>query len=666
MTGVSDPNHALRISAMVVFAATMLAGGSCPAAEEPANLATISLFDGERRELFNTWGGAWGIGSMRGISVQSQCVHSGRHALCVELGAVEAGQARHFQCLASGFGRAESYHQTRDLTRYERLEFHVRNATSAAMRGTIQIKDYRDALEHRALYQFELPATSAWGHVSVPLTITDAGWTLHGQPDLSRVLTIDFMVEPQAALSGGQTYWDDLVLVEPGGQVNIDTSPLPLLVERLARRQWDALWAARSRDHGLIPNHSYQSTDAGLNTTAAVLWMLPAATRRNWVTSKEAEGYVAQLAKTLDRLLDRAEHLPPRSMDWVTLKPSIPEESSVDAAFLALALHQYKSQSTTSPMLREAIGRIQDRFNFAPFACPVGWSMAYRYAPPKGFVALTYNGYTNEAKVVSLAAHLSKRHHVPIETCWNTDVHRVRAQLVGFNRAPVVHALSEFRAPFTQALLNLFVDVRERGLDQYPDNHLAANPWQNFVCYQQGVMARLAELGRPYLVQPDAGDDGSLTNYQQFSLYADFGQSDLFMPWSVAFALLAGADRADEALRFLLRHHLHGPLGLADSAQWETGAPQPRTVTARHDFWNTALSTIALLEWLDGDARLSKSFAALPEVREALDRVFPTGPRTAAKPNQIAVQTPGSHGISELGRGDRQGTPLPANPTAAN
>jgi hypothetical protein len=47
-------------------------------------------------------------------------------------------------------------------------------------------------------------------------------------------------------------------------------------------------------------------------------------------------------------------------------------------------------------------------------------------------------------------------------------------------------------------------------------------------------------------------------------------------------------------------------------------------VTARHDFWNTGLSTMALLEWLDGEARLSKAFAAEPEVRAALDRVFPT------------------------------------------
>jgi hypothetical protein len=45
-------------------------------------------------------------------------------------------------------------------------------------------------------------------------------------------------------------------------------------------------------------------------------------------------------------------------------------------------------------------------------------------------------------------------------------------------------------------------------------------------------------------------------------------------------------------------------------------------VTARHDFWNTSLSTMAFLEWLDGDGRASRQMASLPEVRTALDRVF--------------------------------------------
>jgi hypothetical protein len=352
-------------------------------------------------------------------------------------------------------------------------------------------------------------------------------------------------------------------------------------------------------------------------------------------------------------------------VDWVTLKPSLlPEESSVDAAFLALALHQYRSLGATPAELCREIGRVQDRLDFAAFARPDGWRMAYRYATrsrPAGFVAGTYDGYTNEANIISLAAHLTGRQRIPIEAHWNSNTHRLRTHLAGLERSPVVHAEKEFRAPFTQALLNLFVDVRARGIDIYPDDGLATNPWQNFVLYEQSVMARLAMLGRTGLVQPDAGDDGTLANYQQFSLYEDFGQNDLFMPWSAGFPLLAGAPGADVALRFLLQHGLHGPLGLADAAHWKTGQPEPSRVTARHDFWNTALATMALLEWLDGDRRLSKSFASLPEVRSALDRVFRPEPAAAERIIPAVLR----HKSPVVQPAVAQGTPRSASGSAA-
>jgi hypothetical protein len=125
-----------------------------------------------------------------------------------------------------------------------------------------------------------------------------------------------------------------------------------------------------------------------------------------------------------------------------------------------------------------------------------------------------------------------------------------------------------------------------------------------------------------------------LTCYRQFSVYSDFGRNDLFMPWSVALALLAGTDGADAALRHSLNHQLCGALGLADSAHWATGAAEPYAVSSRNDFWNTGLATMAFLEWLDGPRRLSSSFAALPEVHSALDRVFRTAQAENAAPLQ--------------------------------
>jgi hypothetical protein len=620
-----------------------LALGTAPAWAGSGDLAVVPLFDGQRSEFLNTWGGVWGPGSTESIRLVSLDSQIGRHVLCVELGPVAAGEHRYLQCFASGFGLTREYHQTRNLARYERLHFGLQNLTHAALRCAVQIKDYRDSQSHSATYRFELPAADATTTIKVPLALADAHWTVEGQPDLSRVLTIDFFFEPSTAIPAGQVYLSDVSLVEPGGPVDIDSSPLPVLVERLARRQWDALWSARSRSHGMIPNNSYQATDAGLNTTATVLWTLPAAVRRGWVAQADADCYVEMLVHTVGGLLDRAKYLPPRNVDWITLKPSLlPEESSVDAAFLTLALHQYKWLASTPPSLRAAIDQTQNRFDFAAFSCPEGWRMAYRYptsSSPEGFVRCVYDGYTNEGNLTSLAAHLVTSHHVPIETHWNTSAKRVRMQLTGLSQAPMVHLLKEFRAPFTQALWNLFVDVRQRGVDTYPDRGLAVNPWQNFVAYEQNVMSKLAAQGRPYLIQPDAGDDGTLTCYRQFSVCEDFGQGDLFMPWSAAMSLLAGADRSEQSLRFLLQHRLYGPCGLTDSAKWATGAAEPYAVAARNDFWNTGLATMALLEWLDGPARLSTAFAALPDVRDALDRVFPvTPPQPAASPSATAAR----------------------------
>ena len=59
--------------------------------------------------------------------------------------------------------------------------------------------------------------------------------------------------------------------------------------------------------------------------------------------------------------------------------------------------------------------------------------------------------------------------------------------------------------PFAQALINLFVDTSDRGVDSYPDRTLARNPWVNFVKYEDEVADKLVELGRENLFQPDAG-----------------------------------------------------------------------------------------------------------------------------------------------------------------
>ena len=141
------------------------------------------------------------------------------------------------------------------------------------------------------------------------------------------------------------------------------------------------------------------------------------------------------------------------------------------------------------------------------------------------------------------------------------------------------------------------------------------------------MAARLAQLGRPMFMQPDAGAGAG--TYQPWNIYNNFGQPNLFQPWSVAEALLSGQPGAEDALRFLLDNGLgnglDGPQGLADSAQWITGAANPTSVPSAADNWNIALSTMALMAYLDGTDRQSALFANQPEVKAALDTVFVAG-----------------------------------------
>ncbi len=218
---------------------------------------------------------------------------------------------------------------------------------------------------------------------------------------------------------------------------------------------------------------------------------------------------------------------------------------------------------------------------------------------------------------------------------WNQDTGRVATSLAT-PETYLNYTGTDFRAAFEQALLNLFVDTSQRGADNYPNRSLARNPWENFVRSETDIAAKLTQLGRSNFMQPDAGAGAG--TYKAWSLYLSQDpnnpnpQPNLFQPWSVAEALLAGAPGADDALRYLLDNGLggglDGPQGLADSAQWVTGAANPTSVPSFADNWNITLSTMALLAYLDGADRQSAFFANLPEVKSALDTVYVAGDYT--------------------------------------
>ena len=486
------------------------------------------------------------------------------------------------------------------------------------------MKDYRDTGAHLAWRNQIIPATSGWQQVSIPLDFNQPGWNINGSPDLERSRFFGFVAEAnQGQTVSGQMYLDDVTLVESGGSLDSQTAPLSALADRLARRQFQGLWGSRNRSNGLIPLSSASGSAGALNNTAAMVKMLPGAVARNWVAQSEADDYVQAVVGTLNSAMDSfSTYLPPRYMNMTTLAPTVAEESSVDAAFMALALHQYKSQSTTSAALSSSINTLQNRFDFSSFsdtsAPALGWKLAYQ-TDSNTFTTGTYDGYSGEPWLISLAAHLSDAFHVDINTHYHSAIFRQSEFLVNEADAHLVHSFDNFRAPFLQWLLPLFVDVSERGVDTYPIRSLASNPVRNAEQYQREIHAWFASQGRADLLQPDAGDDGSGTLYQQFSAYNDFGRPDLIMPWSAAFSLLGDVGPAENALRNMLDASLQGPLGLTDSARWSTGDNSPYQVTARQDLWNTSLATMALFEFLYGD---NAGFSSLPEVETALDQVF--------------------------------------------
>jgi len=591
------------------------------------DFSVVPLLDGERHGMNNYWGGPFGTHNMNGISLQSDVVRSGNNAYQVDLGSLSAGSLSFFQTFSSQQTGNQELRQTRDLSRYENFTGYVRNDTNAPLTIRLEIKDYRDSNSHRASKNFTIPTGGTWTEISSSFDL-NSGWSVQGSPDLSRTYIASFVLNPPTGVSGSY-YLDDFTLTEPGGPLDPQTAPIEQLVEQLARRQFEGLWTARNRTTGLIYNHKDSVGVAAMNTTGGVLWMLPNAVKRGWVSQSDADAMVSQVVSSLDTNLDQSNYVPTRFIHPLTaaLPGGSNEESSIDASFIKLALHHYKSQPTTSPALHAQIDAVQNRFRLDAFAVPAGFRLAY--FPTTGFTGGTYNGYTNEGKVISLAAELSDAHRVPLQDLWNSDVNRSRVWLVNPEDAHLTHSMSQFRAPFEQALLNLFVDTSERGVDNFPNRTLATNPWQNFLRYHSEVAAKLEELGREHFFQPDAASGAPFSGYEQYSLYNDFGNPDLFMPWSVTFAMLAGLDVAEDAFRALIQvDGISGPLGLADTVRWNTGEDAPYFVSNSGDNWNTVLSTMALLEVLDryqGQPSASQFFASLTEVAEALDRVFVEG-----------------------------------------
>lgn len=511
----------------------------------------------------------------------------------------------------------------RDLRLFDQASFWFKNNSGSNFNLKFELKDYRDSGSHVATRNIPISSASSWQQITVPLNLSSPGWNIVGNPDVSRSRFFGFVMEANQGQSiSGTMLVDDFQFREAAGALDSQTASLTDLASRVAQRQFQGLWGSRNYVNGLIPIGSGSSGIGAMNTTAAMVKMLPAAVQRGWLTASAADAYVQQVVSTMNTAMNSSTYTPPRYMNMTNLSAAINEESVIDTAFMALALHQYKSLPTTTPALAAQIDTVQNRFNLAAFSDTqlptLGWKLGFNTST-QSFTSGTYDGYSGENWLISLAAHLATQHHVDIQTHYHSGVFRQLDFLVNSGDAHLVHSSDQFRAPFLQWLMPLFVDVSERGIDTYPVRSLASNPVENAERYQRDVDAYFSQLNRGLFLQPDAGDDGSGSYYQQFSAYNNHGRGDLFMPWSSTFSLLGDTPAGEAALRFLLEKQLHGPLGLSDSARWTTIAANPYTFTAGHDFWNTSLATMALLNLLEQDQSF---FTQLPEVAAALDKVF--------------------------------------------
>ena len=625
------------------------------------NVADVPVWDAERQDsggsLINYLGGNVVAEAQATVGRVTDVVHSGQGVYRMDtVGSIAPGNFAFVQMTLGAAGFSVPYVDTRDLTHYQEISLWIRNRSGTAFTLELGIKDYRDSNGQQAQWQQVVPATDQWVQIRAQLDLApllgspgQPGWIVNGQPDLTRARSLSLVLNAnQGWAVSGAIYVDDLVLTEPGGPVDPTQTPPAVLAEQLAKREFAALWGARDRSTGLLPGISTYENVMATNVTAALVKSLPGAVSRGWLSSAAADGYLTLLAQTLGQIMNNATYLPARYVDRVSLQPNFKvEESSIDAALMYLALYQYQSQlSGTSVALRTSLGQLLDRFNFAPFATSQGWRMSYDPVA-KSFNAGVYDGYSGEIGLISLAAQLANQ--VDITALYNSGVKRASVSTLDGTASYLVHANGANQAPFLQWLFPLFVDVSQRGPDSYPVPSLASNPWDNAVRYQQDVDARLTAVGRGSMLQPDAGDDYSGTAYQQYSVFDNFGKPSLFMPWSVSFALLAVPTDAGAALQQLLAAGLQGPFGLVDSAYWDAGANAPYNVAARFDLWNTALSLMALEQYLYQD---NQHLTSVPTVARALDKVFHTAP--AVGPDaQFLMDSPNlsarSQNASDLG-----------------
>ncbi len=277
------------------YLAAIAVGLCCAGPLTAGDLSDVPLLNGERSDSLDLWGGTLSPGNITSFTKESTIVHSGTGAYQANLGSLPNGGFGFFQMFSSSLPSNPAYRQDRDLTQYSSLGGYVRNDTSVPLTFSLEIKDYRDSNSEKATRSYTIPAGGTWTPISASLDLS-SGWTVTGTPDLTRTFAVSFLVNANSGAASGSLYLDDFDLTEKGGSLDPSTAPIHDVVERLAKRQFLGLWAARNKTSGLIPNSSDNTSIGALNTTTGVVWDLPSAVKHGWVTQSDADAYMGQLA----------------------------------------------------------------------------------------------------------------------------------------------------------------------------------------------------------------------------------------------------------------------------------------------------------------------------------------------------------------------------------
>ncbi|GAG33871.1 unnamed protein product, partial [marine sediment metagenome] len=248
------------------------------------DFSVVPLWDGERQDppdhTLNYFGGNPIAGSSARVAHTTDVVRSGNGAYRIDTnGSIPVASYDYVGTALTGFGPTSDYIDTRDVSRFEEVAFWIRNETGSQFNLTLEIKDYRDSNSHQARRTYFVPGSNDWMEIRAPFDLS-GGWLIDGEPDLSRAKLVAFVIEAhQGEAVNGSIYLDDMVLIEPSGPIDPAIAPVDTLVERLARRQFEALWGTRARDpdSGLLPAISAYPDVVALNTTSALVKVLPTA-----------------------------------------------------------------------------------------------------------------------------------------------------------------------------------------------------------------------------------------------------------------------------------------------------------------------------------------------------------------------------------------------------